>query len=340
MSFLKQKSQRQEKPIICNLIMDEMSIRKQLVVKNKDLYGPVNLGFHRERHEEELEEMEDGNADESTLPPLAKNALVFMLVALNDSWKVPCGYFFVNSLNGTERANLLRKAFDLLHEHGVIIPSLTFDGAAVNFSAARELGANFEPGSNFKPYFQHNVTNQKVYIFPDTSHMLKNVRNSFAKTQKFDKSTKNFCKRPFSDDEGLPISWEYIGKIVDTQNSVGLTLSRLTLRHVKYTESIMNVKLAAQTLSHSTSTALKYLEEDLKDPLFNGARGTAKFCMMFNNAFDLLNCRSLAVKSTFGHPVNEKNYSTLKAEADKIINYISSLKNSKGDAVIRGNQKC
>lgn len=30
--------------------------------------------------------------------------------------------------------------------------------------------------------------------------------------------------------------------------------------------------------------------------------------MMFNNAFDLLNCRSKIVKSTFDHPINEKKY--------------------------------
>ena len=33
----------------------------------------------------------DVNNDDSS--PVAKNALVLMVVALNESWKVPCGYF-------------------------------------------------------------------------------------------------------------------------------------------------------------------------------------------------------------------------------------------------------
>lgn len=42
---------------------------------------------------------------------LAKNA---MAVNLNSHWKIPIGYFLMNSLNGTEKTNLLKKALELL----------------------------------------------------------------------------------------------------------------------------------------------------------------------------------------------------------------------------------
>jgi len=38
--------------------------------------------------------------------PRAKEALVFMLVAINSNWKIPVAYFLVNGLNSQEKANL------------------------------------------------------------------------------------------------------------------------------------------------------------------------------------------------------------------------------------------
>jgi hypothetical protein len=39
--------------------------------------------------------------------PLAKNALVFLVVGTNGYWKVPLTYFLIDELGGKERANLL-----------------------------------------------------------------------------------------------------------------------------------------------------------------------------------------------------------------------------------------
>lgn len=64
----------------------------------------------------------------------AKNALVFMAVATNGGWKVLVGYSLIQSLSGSERANLLRRCLELLNEKGVRVCSVTFDGAPVNIS--------------------------------------------------------------------------------------------------------------------------------------------------------------------------------------------------------------
>ena len=40
--------------------------------------------------------------------PQAKEVLVFMLVALNDYWKIPVGYFFLDGLNSSEKSNLVQ----------------------------------------------------------------------------------------------------------------------------------------------------------------------------------------------------------------------------------------
>lgn len=46
-----------------------------------------------------------------------------MLVALNDSWKVPCGYFFINPLDGIKETNSSEMALvmeDLPDIHKII----------------------------------------------------------------------------------------------------------------------------------------------------------------------------------------------------------------------------
>lgn len=120
------KAQEQNKEIVCALMLDEMAIRKHVSWNGNSFLGYVDLGC-------------DVNDDDST--PVAKNALVFMVVALNESWKVPCGYFFIDSLTGRERANLVTQCIQRLHDVGVKVVSLTCDGPSCHFAMLKTLGA-------------------------------------------------------------------------------------------------------------------------------------------------------------------------------------------------------
>jgi len=60
----------------------------------------------------------------------------------------------------------------------------------------------------------------------------------------------------------------------------------------------MNVCLAAQTLGSSVSLSLKFCEQ-LK--VLKGTRATSKFCEIFNDAFDITNCRNKLAKGTTLH---------------------------------------
>jgi len=72
----------------------------------------------------------------------------------------------------------------------------------------------------------------------------------------------------------------------------------------------MNVRLAAQTLSSSVSSALKFCEE-LK--LMSGCKATAaEFCKIFNDAFDILNCRNKLAKGDYSIPINNNNINNIK----------------------------
>ncbi|KAJ3655493.1 hypothetical protein Zmor_014623 [Zophobas morio] len=123
--------------ILCNLVMDEMAIKRKIEWDGKKFTGYVNIGV--ELSSDELAE--------------AKEALVFMLVALNGSWKIPIGYFLLEGLSAMEKANLVVKGLEFVHPTGVIVTSLTFDGTPTNLSMAEYLGADFKnymvPPSNF-----------------------------------------------------------------------------------------------------------------------------------------------------------------------------------------------
>jgi len=151
------------KRLVCSLMMDEVAIRQQLQWTGKDFRGYIDMGT---------------GLDDDSLP-LAKEALTFMVVAVNDSFKLPVGYFLIDGLSGKERANLVCQCLERLQQCGITVVSLTFDGASSNLSMVNSLGCNLDVNSpDFKSHFKHPSADHNVYVFLDPCHMLKVVRNT------------------------------------------------------------------------------------------------------------------------------------------------------------------
>lgn len=197
-----------------------------------------------------------------------------------------CLFLHIDLLSAQERGLLVKHALWLLEENCVIVQLLTFDGDAVNLATMKKLGACLDVLSPaFKPYFLHPVpvSNDKVYIFMDPSHMLKNVWNLFGKMIRWNKNKSDLLyTASMYDAEGKKILWMDIEDIVDLQRSEGLrAANKSTPRHVKYEERITNVCLVAQTLSHSTASVLRYIQ--ITEPTkFCDVDGTANFAEHFN----------------------------------------------------------
>lgn len=74
----------------------------------------------------------------------AKECLVIMVVSVNENWKLPIGYFLVNSLNSSQKAELVRHALNvLLNIKNLNVVSLTFNGCSTNVIMSQLLGCNF-----------------------------------------------------------------------------------------------------------------------------------------------------------------------------------------------------
>ena len=142
-------------------MLDEMSIMQSVEMCGEKIMGYVDTG--------------NGVEDDSL--PLATNALVFMLVAINESWKVPVAHFMIKSLTGKEQANLVTQCLLKLHEIGVSVISLTCDGPSAHITVLNELGASICP-LNMNSSFNHPANpGQKVWAMLDACHMLKLARN-------------------------------------------------------------------------------------------------------------------------------------------------------------------
>lgn len=100
----------------------------------------------------------------------------------------------------------------------------------------------------------------------------------------------------------------------------------------------MNVKLAVQVLGQSTSKGLNFLKE-LSEKDFIESDATAEFCLIMNDAFDMLNVKSKFSNIGFRQPINETNFEKLYEKAQAIIKYILTLKDTEGLQVITVKKK-
>ncbi|CAH1710606.1 unnamed protein product [Aphis gossypii] len=159
---LERKTTMQKHGII---LVDEISVREALTVCSKTLTykGLVDYG----------EEYKATDINEK-----ATSGLVFMFQPLADTYCQPVAVFAAKgSVVGTELAKLVIKCIILLEQAGAIVHGVVSDGAQTNRKMWSELGVSGELKS-FKNWFPHPlVDDRKIYVFSDTPHLFKNVRN-------------------------------------------------------------------------------------------------------------------------------------------------------------------
>jgi len=159
---------------------------------------------------------------------------------------------------------------------------MTFDGAHTNLSMCTKLGANLNI-NNPQFFFPHPLTKEPVFLFYDPCHMIKLIRNTLGD------------KKVLINQE---IKWNHNKNLYYKEKKEGLKAAKkLTRKYIYYYNEKMNVKLASQALSSSVSCALTFCET--LDSEFTNVKSTAEFCMIINNAFDILNCRTKYSKSPF-----------------------------------------
>ena len=182
-----------------------MAIKMHILWDGKRYHGYVDIG--------------NGVTDDSL--PAAKDALVFMVVSLNESWEVPCGYFFIDTLGGIQTANMVKVCIQRLHDVSVKVISLSCDGPSCHFSTLSSLGETLK-ASSMIPCFPHpQDQNKKIYVLLDVCHMLKLVKNSLAEGG------------ILIDKDGRRVQWQYLVELQRLQQAEGLRLgNKLKIAHI------------------------------------------------------------------------------------------------------------
>ena len=230
-------------------MLDEMAIKRHVSLDGFRYCGFVDFG--------------NGIEDDSS--PVAKDALVFMAVHVNGSWKVPFAYFFIDGLSGSERANLVKICIERLSDVGIKVCSVICDGPSCHFNMLSHLAAQVLSSSVADAIdFCRDVVKMKQFegseatvIFIRTfDHFFDvlNSRNPFAKGYKSalrvaNKSTLNGF---------LDMAFEYILGLKDASGQKMYTTRRKT-GFVGFLVAIKSTKGLFHDLVESENAPMKYL---------------------------------------------------------------------------------
>ncbi|XP_071640111.1 uncharacterized protein [Temnothorax longispinosus] len=253
------------------LLLDEMSTRESVSVATKNLTykGLIDFGSGEERSTNFTEK--------------ADHALVIMYQTLNDSYAQPIAVFASKGpVKGDVLAKLIIKAISLMEKIGAKIHGVVSDGASTNRKFWTVLGVNASK-DNLRNYFEHPlVEGRKVYVFSDTPHLMKTIRNRLYNNK--------VLQTHFSEPV---IKWEYIEKLHDVDiKSAGpgqaLYCPKLSKNHFDLNNSLkMRVRLAVQVFSNSVAKGLRFYKG--REPELQDCEPTANFCKWMNDMFDALN---------------------------------------------------
>ena len=251
------------------LSLDEMKIQSDLVFDRNtgDLIGFTDLG------EPDINMGTLKNHDD-----LATHVLVFYVRGIRSKLKFSFAYFATKGLVAFQLFPIFWRAINIL-EIRCKLPVITVvcDGASPNRNFFRLHGkaTGTDPVHKVKNVF---APDRWIYFLSDVPHLIKTLRNCLWHSKP--DGTRSMWN-------GRCLEWSHISKIVSEQSMVTKVCPKLTHQHINLNSySVMNVRLAVQTLSKSVSIALyTYYGPE--------THATAEFCDKINTFFDICNIRCL-----------------------------------------------
>lgn len=310
------RAKESRKEVLCGLIFDEMSTRRhsQYDKTKKAFLGHITAGRPVEYDD---------------FSPLAKEALLLMVSGINYEFKIPIAYFLTCGLCSEEKFAILNEAMHELSKTGVKLVSMTSDAHKSNMAVYKQLGANYVES---KPYFNNPFDDKnKVHVILDPPHMIKLIRNCIARFN--DKNQK------FMDGQGNEICFQYIKDLLELQLSKNINLSnKVTKTHIEFHNIKMNVRIAAQTISNSSATAIEFLDIVMENEKFANSVGTTQFLRTFNSLFDIMNTKKGHTDDKFKRAICAENISEIKEKFNRDKEYIQGLttvENGKRIAVLK-----
>lgn len=126
-----------------------------------------------------------GDGKQQNIDDQADHALVFLFQPLMASFTQPIALFTSKETTpGLKLAQLVIQAIIFVEKAGAIVHGVISDGASTNRKFWKEMGVSGKL-SELKWSFNHPTDeNRKIFMFSDTPHLMKNVRNRmYGKTE-------------------------------------------------------------------------------------------------------------------------------------------------------------
>lgn len=238
-----------------------------------------------------------------------------MVNGINFKFNLPVAYHFTNSMQAHEKGALILIVLRALSEIGLIVIALTFDGLVTNTSTCNILGACLDADNGFRPHITDPIDGHKIYIFFDAPHMMKLIRNCFG------------TYKTLYNNNDSKIEWRFIEQLVELREECDIVTNKLTKKHILFGQNIMNVSLAAQTLSESVAKSIeKFAIYPKTKSMFEGSFDTAGFTRRMNNLFDVFNSNADYKGAIFKSPINSVTKETIFSFLDVTSEYIRGLK--------------
>lgn len=283
--------------MICTLTVDELPLRHQTKWTGRKPSGVVDFGAGSEKSGE-----------------IATQAYIFIIVCMNENWKIPVAYFLVSRLSAETRANLLKTCLSECYNVGVDIVAIKFDGSASNLEVANLMGCDLKNPACLKTTFSHPICGSEVAIIFDAGQLRQIVRNTFE------------AKRLIIDDCGKEIRWQLLSNLKKLQNNEVLNFAKkISPPYIHFRNEVMKVKLATKDLSTSVANALNLCNSILKSSLFVNTEGTINFITIFNNLFEVFNSNPSDLNG-FKKPLSLQNAHEVLSYLEEVKIYILRLK--------------
>ena len=219
---------------------------------------------------------------------LADHALVFMIRGMSTNWKQTVAYFFSGrSIQGSALWSIASEIVCILGRIGIFVRAIVSDMGSSNQAMWRAAGIH--AGRNSVSCYSNHpfLEGQKMYFLADIPHLLKNIRNCLL-TQDIVLPPDVLIKEHLISPK---VSIQHIAAVInheeDNELKIAPVLSRHHVEPGQYQK--MRVSTAAQLLSHSTASVLRFCVQN--GTLENDALTTAWFVDFINKWFDVVNAR-------------------------------------------------
>ncbi|XP_063387945.1 uncharacterized protein LOC134673840 [Cydia fagiglandana] len=202
-------------------------------------------------------------------------AYVFVLVSLDEDWKMPIGYIFARNIPAETQAEYIRICLTHCNEAGADVVAVTLE----NPTPAEYLGCSFDNIRNLKTTFKHPSCDREVAVWIDPCLALKSARQTLE------------VKGVLKDDEGKKIRWNLIRRLKRLPTDDFVDLEAPEFFELK--NHIAKIDLTSETFSKSLIPALELAEKLLPDT-FTDIEPTKRYIAFINMLYNILNSRVTA----------------------------------------------